>query len=58
LIPAIKKRLEHLPKNSIQELILDIRGKNYSEKILEQLRANIQNMVKDIYPDMPVIFMK
>ncbi|MCR4555932.1 MAG: hypothetical protein K5766_03930 [Alphaproteobacteria bacterium] len=58
LIPAIKKRLEHLPKNSIQELILDIRGKNYSETVLEQLRANIQNMVKDIYPDMPVIFMK
>ncbi len=58
LIPAIKNRLERLPKNSIQQLILDIREKNYSKEILERLRSNIQNIVKDVYSNMPVIFMK
>lgn len=39
----VEKRLSHLPNGTKQSVIIDIRGQNVSDEILEELHEKIMN---------------
>lgn len=50
----ITERIQHLPAGSTQEIVLDVRGRQYSTDFLEEVVALIKNYLNSIYPDIPV----
>lgn len=50
----VSNRVENLPKDSSQRIVLDIQGRNYSKKILNGVIKGIKESCKDVYPNLPV----
>lgn len=47
----VGQRLTDLPNGSVQEIILDVRGRGYSSNFLSEIVTRLQGDLADIYPD-------
>lgn len=50
----VTDRVNNLPPGSTQEIVLDIRGRGFSEEIIEDTITAIRNRLGNIYPDIPI----
>lgn len=53
----VTNRTKHLPEGTTQRIVLDVQGRNYSKNLLEEVITKIQNVCKDVYPNIPVDIM-
>lgn len=53
----VTSRVANLPKGSKQRIVLDIQGRNYDKKIVDEVIENIKNACDDVYPNLPVELM-
>lgn len=62
LIRVLKKeigdRVNNLPSGSTQRIVLDVRGRGYDEKFLNVIAKQIQKALMEIYPNIPVDFLR
>ena len=54
----VSSRVQNLPAASTQEIVLDVRGRNFDDKLLESTIEAIHKRLDDIYPNIPVKIMK
>ncbi len=50
----VSDRVSNLPKDSIQRVVLDVKGRKFSDDLIEMVIQNIQNRCESIYPNLPV----
>lgn len=50
----VTSRVKNLPTGSTQEIVLDVRGRNYSKELIESTIKTIKYRLANIYPDIPV----
>lgn len=50
----VAARIEHLPTGSTQEIVLDVRGRKYSTKFLDDVVSWLQSELYELYPDIPI----
>ena len=50
----IADRNKHLPSGSTQEIVLDVRGRNFSKDVINNAKTEILERLKDIYPNIPI----
>lgn len=50
----VAARIEHLPAGSTQEIILDVRGRGYSTRFLDDVVSWLHGGLDDLYPDIPI----
>lgn len=53
----ISARVENLPSGSTQRIVLDVKGRGYTEGLILTVKEKIQNELKDIYPNIPIDIM-
>ena len=51
----VTSRVNNLPAGSTQEIVLDVRGRNFSKDVIENVVANIQTRCAPVYKDIPVL---
>ena len=54
----IGDRVENLPEGYEQKIVLDIRGRDYADGIVDSIIERIKDKCNDIYPDIPVDIME
>ena len=54
----MEQRVQHLPKGATQKVVLDVRGRNYSDELLNYVIKKIQENCYDVYPNLPVEIIK
>lgn len=54
----ISDRVVNLPSDMTQKIVLDVRGRGYSEKFLQSVLKEIQGSLAEIYPNIPVEFLR
>lgn len=54
----IGERVKNLPEGYTQKIVLDVRGRGYSKDFIKQCVTDIQEALKDIYPNIPVEVIK
>lgn len=54
----VTNRVNHLPTGSTQEIVLDIRGRNYSKNMMDKVVNTIKLYCSDVYDDIPVTVMR
>lgn len=54
----IRSRAENLPAGSTQEIVLDIRGRGFSDKIIDNTITMIKNNLANIYPDISITIVR
>lgn len=52
----VKERVINMPDGSTQRLVLDFRGRDYTQFFADSIRDIIQEYCMDIYPNLPVDF--
>jgi len=50
----ISARVANLPAGSTQKVVLDVTGRNFSQELINNVVANIQNRLINIYPNIPI----
>lgn len=50
----VTDRVAHLPEGSTQRIVLDVRGRGYTQSFTEKISYQIQSYCADIYADLPV----
>lgn len=50
----IEHRALHLPEGATQKVVLDVRGRGYTDELLNYVVRKIQENCYDIYPNLPV----
>lgn len=50
----VTSRASNLPAGSTQEIVLDVRGRGYSDELIEATITAIKNRLSSVYPDIPV----
>ena len=50
----VTSRASNLPAGSTQEIVLDVRGRGYSDELIEATIPAIKNRLSSVYPDIPV----
>lgn len=53
----VTSRVQNLPAGSTQEIVLDVRGRNYSKELINNTIAEIKNRLSGVYSDIPVSVM-
>lgn len=53
----VSSRVKNLPAGSTQEIVLDVRGRNFSKELIEYTVSAIKARLANIYPDIPVAVM-
>lgn len=53
----ITSRKANLPAGSTQEIVLDVRGRGFSDELIENTITSIRNRLANIYPDIPIAVM-
>lgn len=53
----VTNRVNNLPSGSTQEIVLDVRGRNFSKDLIENVVTNIQSRCAPVYKDIPVTVM-
>ena len=54
----VKDRLANLPSGSTQEIVLDVRGRGFTDELIENTIAAIRNRLANIYPDIPITVLR
>ena len=50
----VAERIKHLPKGSTQRICLVTKGRNYNKKFVNDFIKQIQNELRDVYPNIPI----
>ncbi len=50
----VAQRVANLPENFSQEIVLDVRGRNYAQGVVEGVVSDIRECLKDVYPNIPI----
>ena len=54
----VKDRLANLPSGSTQEIVLDVRGRGFTDELIENTIAAIRNRLANICPDIPITVLR
>lgn len=54
----VKSRLNNLPTGSTQEIVLDVRGRGFSNELIDSTITAIRNRLANIYPDIPITILR
>ncbi|MBE6838890.1 MAG: hypothetical protein E7507_05035 [Ruminococcus sp.] len=54
----ITNRVNHLPTGSTQEIVLDVRGRGFSTKLIDGVIASIKERLNNVYYDIPVTVLR
>lgn len=54
----ITSRASNLPAGSTQEIVLDVRGRGFSDELIESTMTAIRNRLANIYPDIPITILR
>ena len=54
----VTDRARNLPVGSTQEIVLDVRGRGFSDDLINTMVAAIRNRLADIYPDIPITILR
>ncbi len=54
----VKDRLANLPSGSTQEIVLDVRGRGFTDELIENTIAAIRNRLANVYPDIPITVLR
>lgn len=50
----ITSRVKNLPKGSTQEIVLDVRGRNFPKELIDMVIKNIHLRCDGVYPNIPI----
>ena len=50
----VTDRVQNLPKGSKQRIVLDVKGRGYSDDLIENVISNIRLKCADVYPNIPI----
>ena len=50
----VTSRASNLPAGSTQEIVLDVRGRGFSDELIDASITAIRNRPANIYPDIPI----
>ena len=50
----VAERIRHLPNGSTQRICLVTKGRNYNKKFVNDFIKQIQNELRDVYPNIPI----
>lgn len=53
----VRERIENMPEGTTQRIVLDVRGRGYSNRFLREAMQDIQRSLVDIYPNIPIDIM-
>ena len=54
----ITSRVSNLPAGSTQEIVLDVRGRGFSDELIDATITAIRNRLANIYPDIPITILR
>lgn len=54
----VTSRMANLPAGSTQEIVLDVRGRGFSDELIEATITAIRNRLANIYPDIPITILR
>lgn len=54
----VTSRTRNLPTGSTQEIVLDVRGREFSDELIEATITAIRNRLANIYPDIPITILR
>jgi len=54
----VTSRASNLPAGSTQEIVLDVRGRSFSDELIESTTTAIRNRLSNIYPDIPITILR
>ncbi len=54
----VTSRASNLPAGSTQEIVLDVRGRGFSDELIEATITAIRNRLANIYPDIPITVLR
>lgn len=54
----VTDRVNNLPLGSTQEIVLDVRGRNYSTELIDHVKNSVVDHLSDIYPNIPVTILR
>lgn len=54
----ITSRASNLPTGSTQEIVLDVRGRGFSDELINATITAIRNRLANIYPDIPITILR
>lgn len=54
----ITDRTMNLPAGSTQQIVLDVRGRNYTDELIEGVKSLIWDRLENIYPNIPITVMR
>lgn len=54
----VTSRASNLPAGSTQEIVLDVRGRGYTDELIEATITAIKNRLSSVYPDIPVTVLR
>jgi len=53
----ISSRVLNCPPGTTQRIVLDVRGRNFSQELISSVSENIETRLFDIYPNIPIDFL-
>ena len=54
----VTSRANNLPAGSTQEIVLDVRGRGFSDELIDATITAIRNRLTNIYPDIPITILR
>lgn len=54
----VTSRASNLPAGSTQEIVLDVRGRGFSDELINSTITAIRNRLANIYPDIPITILR
>lgn len=54
----VTSRASNLPAGSTQEIVLDVRGRGFSDELIDSAITAIRNRLANIYPDIPITILR
>lgn len=54
----VTSRASNLPAGSTQEIVLDVRGRDFSDELIDATITAIRNRLANIYPDIPITILR
>lgn len=54
----VTSRASNLPAGSTQEIVLDVRGRGFSDELIDSTITAIHNRLANIYPDIPITILR
>ena len=50
----VSSRVKNLPEGSTQRIVLDTRGRGFSDDLVKHVTTHIQKMLSEVYPNIPI----